>query len=241
MITKERTSTYRKTSITVGVLFIIGTAAGIIGGIISGPALDGPDYLVEVATNENQVAMGALFTLIMGFAVAMIPVVMFPILKKYNEVLALGSVVFRGALEAVCYMALVVSWLILLTISQEYVKAGMPDNSYFQTLGASLVAAGDGIEQLLAIVFCLGALMLYYLFYVSKLIPRWLSIWGLVGAVLYLTAALISLVGPQHHAVSLGSPIGPLMIPLALQEMVFAVWVIVKGFNNSDLMIEAYS
>ena len=235
MITKEKSTTHRKSAIAVGVFFIVGTVAGIIGGVIAGPILDDPDYLTKIAANENQILFGALFTLIMGFSVAMIPVVMFPIFKKYNEVLALGSVLFRGALEAVCYMALVVSWLLLLSLSQQYIIAGAPDASYFQTLGTLLEAAADGIEQILAIVFCLGALMLYYLFYISRLIPRWLSIWGFVGAILYLAAALISLVGLQHYAVSLDSPVGPLMMPLALQEMVFAVWVIVKGFNSPTI------
>jgi hypothetical protein len=73
--------------------------------------------------------------------------------------------------------------------------------------------------------------MLYYLFYISRLVPRWLSLWGFIGAILYLAAALISMAGAKHYAVSLDSPIGPLMMPLALQEMVFAIWVIVKGFN----------
>ena len=231
MITKEKTKTYRKTSITVELLFIIGTAAGVIGGIIAGPSLDDAGYLAEVAANENQIAVGSLLILLMGFSVAMIPVVMFPIFRIYNEALALGSVIFRGALEAVCYMALVVSYLLLVTLSHEFINASALEGTYYQTLGTLLLTAGDGIEQILAIVFCLGALMLYYLFYISRLVPRWLSLWGFIGAILYLAAALISMVGSQHYAVSLESPIGPLRIPLALQEMVFAVWVIVKGFN----------
>jgi len=236
MITKEKTKTHRKSAITVGVLFIIGTAAGVLSGILTEPILGDPDYLIKIAANEKQVVIGSILVLVMGFAVAMIPVVMYPILKKYNEVLALGSVLFRGALEGVAYMALVVSMLLLLTLSQEYVKAGAPDPSYFQTLGTLLQAAGVGIEQLLAIVFCLGALMLYYLFYISRLIPRWLAVWGLVGAALYLAAPLISMVGSQHWAVSLTSPLAILIAPLAIQEMVFAVWVIVKGFNSPAIV-----
>ncbi len=235
MTTKEKTNTHRKSAITVGVLFIIGTVAGILSGVFTEPILGDPDYLIKIAANENQINIGSLLVLVMGFSVAMIPVVLFPILRKYNEVLALGAVLFRGALEAVTYMALVISMLLLLTLSQEYVKAGAPDASYFQTSGTLLLAAGVGINQILAIVFCLGALMLYYLFFKSRLIPRWLSVWGLVGATLYLAAPLISMVGSQHWAVSLTSPLGILIAPLAIQEMVFAVWLIVKGFNSSAI------
>ena len=108
--------------------------------------------------------------LIMGFALAMVPVMLFPLLKKQNEGLALGSIVFRGALEAVTYIGIVICWLLLLTLSQEYVKAGAPDASTFQTLGALLQEATHWIEQILDLVFPLGALMIYFLFYQSCLL-----------------------------------------------------------------------
>ena len=223
---ESKMNTNKKTARIVGVLFIIGTVAGILSVVFTGPILDDPDYLIKVSANENQIIIGALLVLIMGFALAMVPVMLFPILKKYNEALALGSVVFRGALEAVTYIAIVISWLLLLTLSQEYVKAGAPDASYFQTLGTLLLEALDGIGQILSIVFSLGALMIYYLFYQSKLIPRWLSVWGLIGSILYLAVPLLGM---------FGSVLEILYAPLALQEMVFAVWLIVKGFNSSAI------
>ena len=219
-------NTSKKTARIVGVLFIIGTVAGVLSVVFTGPILDDPDYLMKVSADENQIIIGALLVLIMGFALAMVPVVLFPIFKKHNEALALGSVVFRGALEAGAYIALVISWLLLLTLSQEYVKAGAPDASYFQTLGTLLLEAADSIGQILSIVFSLGALMIYYLFYQSKLIPRWLSVWGLIGAILYLAAPLLGMFGSELEI---------LFAPLALQEMVLAVWLIVKGFNSSAI------
>ena len=225
----------RKTAVIVGVLFIIGTVAGVLSFVVAGPFLDDPDYLINVSANENQIIIGALLVLIMGFALAMVPVMLFPIFKKYNEALALGSVVFRGALEAVMYIAIVISWLLLITVSQEYVKAGAPDASYFQTLGTSLLEALHWFDHILAIVFSLGALMIYYLFYQSKLIPRWLSVWGIIGALLYLAATLLNLFDPQHPTLSVGSGVGILMAPLAVQEMVLALWLIVKGFNPSAI------
>ena len=214
----------KKTARIVGALFIIGTVAGVLSAVFTRPILGAPDYLIEVSANENQIITGVLLVLIMGFALAMVPVMMFPILKKYNEALALGSVVFRGALEAVTYIAIVIGWLLLLVLSREYVKVGTPDASYFQILGTLLLEAVDWSSQILAIVFSLGALMIYYLFYQSKLIPRWLSVWGLIGAILYLATPLLGM---------FGSDLGMLMVPLALQEMVLAVWLIVKGFDSS--------
>ena len=127
--------TNKKTARIVGVLFIIGTVAGILSIAFTEPILDDPDYLIKVSTNENQIIIGALLVLIMGLALAMVPVMMFPIFKKHNEALALGYVIFRGGLETVTYIANVISLLLLITLSQEYVKAGAPDASYFQTLG----------------------------------------------------------------------------------------------------------
>lgn len=224
-------NTNRKTAIIVGALFIIGTVGLALSVVLVGSILENPDYLIEFYANENRIIIGALLVLISGFALAMVPVMMFPIFRKYNEALALGSVVFRGALEAVIYIAVAISWLLLLTVSQEYVRAGVPDASHFQTLGTLLLKASEQIGSILDIVFSLGALMIYYLFYQSKLIPQWLSVWGLIGAILYLAAGLFAMFSVDFGIL--------LEATLALQEMVLAVWLIVKGFNPSAIASES--
>jgi hypothetical protein len=224
-------NTSRKTARIVGVLYIIGTVAGILSLVFSEPVRNAQDYLIKVSANENQWIMGALFILIMGLALAMVPVMMFPILRKYNEALALGYVVFRGGLEAVTYIALTISWLLLLPLSQVHVQAGAPDTSDIQALG-NLLLNTDEIGSILTIVFCLGALMFYYALYQSKLIPRWLSGWGLIAAIPYLATGLLDMFALISPLSTIGSV---LQFPLALQEMVLAVWLIVKGFNPSAI------
>src|SRR4030042_2007136 len=187
--------TFRKTATLVGVLYIIGTIAGMLSHVLTGPVLGGSDFLVNVSTHEIQIIAGALFVLIMGLSLAMVPVIMFPLLKKYNEALALGYVVFRGALETIMYIVLAITLLFLVPLSQEYVKAGTPDASYFQTLGAVLLHGHDLIGPVQTIVFCLGALIFYYVLYQTNLIPRWLSGWGLIAIILYLAAGLLVLFG----------------------------------------------
>jgi hypothetical protein len=227
--------TYRKTAIVVGILFIIGTVFGILSGAFTASIMAGSTYPFNVDASETQWIIGTLLVLLMGFFLAMIPVMLYPIFKKHNEVLALGAVLFRGVLEAVLYIASVISMLLLLTVSQIYGKTGAADASNFQTLGSILTAAGDWIAMILSFVFCIGALMIYALFYQTRLIPRWLSGWGVIGAVLYFVANLVSMFSPQHIAPSIESGIGLLLVPLAIQEMVFAVWLIVKGFNPSAI------
>ena len=219
----KTTDARSNTARNVGVLYIIGTVAGILSLVCTGSLLSDPDYLVQIAINKSQIITGALLVLTMGFALAMVPVLLFPIFKKYNEALALGAVVFRGALEAFSYIAIVICWFLLLKLSQEYVQAGAPLVSFYQTLGTMILAAVDRIGQIMTIVFSLGALMIYTLFYLSKLIPQWLSVWGLVGAVLYMAVPLLAMTGLVWEI---------LYAPLAVQEMVLALWLIVKGFDS---------
>jgi hypothetical protein len=222
--------TNRKTAIIVGVLFIIGTVAGILSVVFTSSILNAPDYLMKVSANENKIIIGALFVLVMGFVLAMVPVIMFPIFKKYNEVLAIGYVVFRGALETITSIIIAISWLLLLPLSQEYVKAVSPDTSYFQTFGTLL----QRVAQLPmgVFVFGLGALIFYYLLYQSKLIPRWLSVWGIIAIILSLITGVLILFGLQSDFSASNFIMN---FPIFLQEMVMAVWLIVKGFNPSAI------
>lgn len=224
----ERAS--RKTAILVGMLYIIGTVAGILSVAFSTPILDDPDFLTKVSANENQFVAGALFVLLMGLALALVPVLMFPILKKHNRALALGYVVFRGALETAIYIAMVITWLFLLIVGREYVAAGAPSTSYFEILGSLLKEGNDLISPILGIVFSLGALMLYYVFYQSKLVPRWIAGWGLIAILMHLATCFLIMFNLQHPF----STINLIMnFPIFLQEIVMAVWLIVKGFNSS--------
>lgn len=220
-------SVHRKTAIIVGVLFIIGTVSGILSAVFTDGLFTDPDYLAKVAENEGQILLGAAFVLVMGFSLAMVPVMMFPIFKKKNEALALGAVVFRGPVEAVLYILIVASWLMLITLGKEFVAAGAPAGSHFQNLGAVLVQSGNQINQILEIAFSLGALIFYILFFQTRLIPRWLSLWGLIGAALYHIAGWSDLFGID---------MGVLIFPLAIQEMGMAVWLIVKGFDQPTVI-----
>jgi hypothetical protein len=98
-----------------------------------------------------------------------------------------------------------------------------------------LIVAGDWIQLIGGIVFSVGTLMFFALFYQTRLIPRWLSGWGLIGAVLYVIAKIVSVFSPLHLAPDIGEGIGLLLVPTAIQEMVFGVWMIVKGFNRQEI------
>jgi hypothetical protein len=231
--TKENPhGTNRKTSIIVGVLYIIGTVAGILSVVLSTPILDGPDFLIKVSSNETQFVIAALFVLLMGLALAMVPVMLFPIFRKINEVLAIGYVVFRGALETVTSIIVVITWLFILVVGREYVTAGALDASNLQTLGSVLKEGNDFLAPIMGIVFSLGALMLYYVLYQSKLIPRWISGWGFVAILLHLASSFLIMF---HLQTAFSTSNMVMNSQIFLQEMVMAVWLIVKGFNQSAI------
>ena len=229
-------NTYRQNASIVGVLLIIGFV-GILSLTLTGPILDDPDYLVEISVNKNRIISGVLVQLIMAFATASIAIWLYPVLKKYHEALALGAASFR-IIEGVFQIVSAVSLLALLTLSQDFVKAGAPDSSHFQTLGGLLLAGRDWVGQVATILpWILGALMYYYVFYQTKLVPRWLSVWGLVGSVLAIVATMLFMFG----FIAAFSPNQVmLMLPIASQEIVLAIWLIAKGFN-SDVIASQFA
>ena len=226
-------STNRKTARIVGALYIIGTVSGILSVIFTQPVANAQDYFTAVTANENRVIIGALFILLMGLVLAMVPVVLFPILKKVNEVFALGYAVFRGALETVTYFGMTVCWLLMVPFAQGCSKTPST-SSTFQNLIDSLRQVKGEINIILIIVFSLGALMLYSMLYTSKLIPRWISVWGVVAILLHLSTAFLDVFGLMDASMSGGT--FALNFPIFLQEMVMAVWLIGKGFNPSAII-----
>ena len=223
-------NTHRKTAIIVGVLFLLGFAGALVPVFVK-PILDDPSYLIKIFENKNLVVVGALFQLTMAFACAGIAIGLYPILKKHNESLALGAVGFR-IIENVFQIVAALSLLSLLTLSQESVKADALAAPAFQTAGALLLAVRFWTSLVLPhIGFVLGALMYYYIFYQSKLIPRWLSGWGLIAITLHLVGAFLTMF-TQIDPFS-GSPTILLSLPIGLNELTLAGWLIVKGFNPS--------
>jgi hypothetical protein len=224
-------NTYRKTAITVGILFIVCTVASILGPSLA-ISINSPDYLNQLAGNSDQIVTAALLEFIWAAAGAGIAIGLYPLLKKYNGALALGSVGFR-VVENVFVLIGTLSLLSLLTLSQEFIAAGAPGASSFQTLGALLLAVRDWqLHVISGLAFSLGVLMYYAILYRSNLIPRWLSGWGVLGAVLSLAATVLA---SFTHDFGLESVHTYLNVPIGLQELVFAVWLIAKGFNQSAI------
>ncbi len=207
-------------------LFITATVAGVLSAPLLG-VLGAPDYLAKASDGAGRITMGSFLIVVMAFACAGIAIWLYPVLRERNEALALGSVGFR-LLEAAIFIVTAAIQLSLLVLSQKYAGAGARDAASIEALGAVAKStslwlfSGAG-----AMAFALGALMYYWVFYQSRLIPRWLAVWGLAAILLHLTAALFTLFGVE--LVSIAEVV--LHIPIFLQEMALAGWLITKGFD----------
>jgi hypothetical protein len=222
-------NTYRTNAVVAGVLYIIGTVCGVLSMVFTAPVLGGPGYLARVAANPAALVMGAFCILAMGLALAIVPVVLYPVLKRYNRPLAIGYIVFRGALETVTYLGIVAGWLLLVTLGKEYAAAGALAGPDFQVLGTLISKAAEISANLTAVVFPIGAIMLYALLYQAKLLPRWLSVWGMIAV--GLTLASSGVPGLANRPDAMPAVLTAANALTLVQEMVMAVWLIAKGFN----------
>ncbi len=214
----------RRAATIVGILYIVGDVFLIASVPIAASLLTSSATLADVNAQPWRLKIGALFVLVPGFALAMIPLVLFPILRRYSERLAVGIVVFRSGLETVIYLVMAATWLLLVRVADAAATASGPDAAALASVGHTLREMNDVFYAIISVlVFSIYALMLYWVFYTSRLIPRWLAVWGLVGAALYLLPPLLELIDISW---------GFLFAPLALQEVVMAVWLIAKGFTT---------
>jgi len=217
----------RKLAVITGVIFIIATLAGPVLASPLTPDLTGTDYLTQVSAHPNQVAGAVLLWIISAFTSVGIAISLYPVLKEWNAGLALGSVIFR-TIEAAFYMVVYLGLMSLLTLSQQFITAGAADRTSLQAIGDLLVSIRDHAGLLAVFAFCLGASMYYYIFFQSRLIPRWLSSFGIVAIILMMAACVLALFSGNRITSYI-----PLAAPIAVQEIVLGVWLIVKGFNPS--------
>jgi hypothetical protein len=224
---RRASATDRKTAVIVGVLFIVATAANLLSTNLTRSPVDAPDYLSSLAASGDQILVGALLALIAALASASIAIALYPVLQRHNAALALGSVGFR-LIEGVFYIVDIIGLLLLFTLSHAFVKAGTPADSYYQTIGALIQAGRVWANFVFGVsAFSLGALMYYAVLYQSRLVPRWLAGWGVLGAACSLGAAISILFGLTPYS----PPMIVLILPIAVQEMALAIWLLVKGFT----------
>ena len=220
---------HRGNAITAGVLLIVCTVASILSVLPLGSLLDPPVDLAELAGHDNRVVVAALIEFIAAASGVGIAVALYPVVRPHNPALALGSVAARLA-SGMLVLIGTLGLLGLLSVGQDLVTG--PDGSSAVPAVASLLLAVRTWAPLFlaALAFQLGAAMYYWLMYQGRLVPRWLSGWGLAAVALSLVATLHTALTSQDFGFAALET--ALNIPLLVQEMVLAGWLIVRGFTR---------
>lgn len=218
----------RRRAVVLGVLLVAGIAFGILSSV---PALEYPDYLAKLSTIRTQVLVAVSFQAAMAAVYVCIAVLFYPVVKRYSTVLALGYFGFR-IIGATFLFVGIGSLLLLLQFSQSLVSAGLLDSPQLQIAGELLRRGRDIMNHGgMVLPWVLGGLILCWCMFKMRLVPRWLSVWGIIGAVVTVTATLMYMLG----FIEMATPTYMAMnAPSALFELSLAVFLIVKGFNPVD-------
>ncbi|WP_250214009.1 DUF4386 domain-containing protein [Acrocarpospora catenulata] len=213
----------KTTARVVGALFLTATAAGVLSAVLLGPL--GNRYSPQfIADNAHRISAGALMVLIMAGVIALIPAALFPVLKEHGEAPALGYVAAR-IIEVVLLLPAAIGPLILVALGTTRSQAAQLDT--VRVLSETYEVSGQAGS---AFFFCLSALLLNYLLYRSRPVPRWIAGWALIAALPYLADACLVMFG----VLSPSSAVHTILFsPLALNEMVLAAWLLTKGFRPS--------
>ncbi len=230
MTTKEGMNTYRTTAIVVGVMYLAGFVVGLVGNGLIQSILGAPDHLSTVSANSMMLVIGAILWLMAVAGDAAHGVLMFPVLKQHSERIAFGYLASR-IVDAVFIAVSILFILLQIPLGSEYLKAAVPNTFYLQALSTLSIQAHLYAYDIGMIALGLAGLMLNYMFYRAKLVPRWIAVWGLVGYASIFCGMVSEGMGSGLGLVS--------SIPGGLWEVFMGVWLIAKGFNSSTFVSQA--
>ena len=222
-------NTSKNTIRLLGAAFLIVFVASMLSGSLLNAAIGSgsiSDNLVNISNNLTLMRISILVELVTSIGIVVLAVLLYVVLHKQNKIIALVALGWWLA-EAITLAVSKIGAFALIPLSLEYVKAGAPDSSYFQTLGDffyyGLDRQGWAIHMLF---FCLGGILWYYLFYRSKVIPRVLSVWGL-GAVSLVTINVLVVLFDRSLDLQM-----IMLAPYLLFEALIGPWLMIKGIRD---------
>jgi hypothetical protein len=227
-------ASYRRTSILVASLFLVTAIGAIAGTALMNTVLNAPDYLTTAFPRSATATSGMLLWLINDIGIVFIGLLMFPILRKQNESMALGYVSMR-MFESIFLIIGVIFAMLLIPLSQEFIKAGTTNVAAYQAAGAVLKQAEYWFMTPMQLLFLgLGGVIFTSLLYQTKLVPRFISVVGFIGYAVLLPSAILTLLGILDTLP--GSPGGILVIPVVTFECILMpIWLYAKGFNTAGI------
>jgi hypothetical protein len=222
---------YRRTALVAGVFYLVTFAASIVAALLINPILTNPRYIVSAGSDPSVLA-GCLLDIVNAIACIGTAVTLFPLVRRQNEGFALGFVTSR-MLEAAIIMTGVISLLAVVTLRQDLAGTAGTNPATLITVGRSLVAVRNWTFLLgPSLMPAFNALLLGWLLYRSRLVPRVIPMLGLIGAPILLASTLLTFFGltPQTSLVSVIAT-----IPIFFWELFVGLWMTFKGFTPSPV------
>ena len=223
----------RRAEIVIAILFLVTAAVSIPTAFILDPILNTPDYLARIFPNKAAVELGSLLWSINNIGIVFIAVLAFGVLKRLDEALAVGYLASR-IIEGTIMMVGIAATFLLIPLSQEFIKAGAPQGSWFQSLGDTLKRAKFlGLTGLSLPMLGLGGSLFTWMLFRFRLVPRLISVIGLVGYALVFLGGIAGWFDLVN--VSPGGNGTPLAVPVALFEIILLpFWLFFKGFKTTE-------
>ena len=218
----------RWTAVGIGVLFWISNLVTLLGGVVAGAVPTGASAMEGMSLHASQIEAGTLIAHVNDFAIVGYAVLLYPVLARFHPGAALGYAAFK-VIEAVMLLVAAATLLAVVALSHSYQATGGTDTAAFQAPAAMALSQQFWAGRLAAYAYVVATPVLNVTLYRTRLVPRWLSGWGLVACAM-LAAGLAMGVGDPMRGFEPGQL---LLIPIILWELTFATWLIVKGFSPS--------
>lgn len=221
---------YRKTSRIFGVFFILSFLSYGIGSSLIASIITVPDLLASVYFNQMQIIVGvSLMALVHTFTNIALPILILPILKPNHKYLAFGYFSFAIMATLILVVGTLFS-LLLIPLSEEYLKADSNMTSNFETMGILLKKASFFAYHMGMALWSIGGLLFVSALHQSKLIPRVMSVWGIIGYLVLLSGSMLEIY-EHRDIVEIVS-----VIPGGLFEITLSIWFIVKSFRPKEIV-----
>lgn len=212
----------------VGVLFLLIFISGIIVyQFLQGPILFADNFLAIASYSSLQIIISTLLGILSGLTSIVIATMLLPIFKRYSFNLAFMYFAF-SILNFIAISVDNISVLSMLELSQQYVKSGADEAHVLKTMGSIFYKKHWWTHYLSLLISCFPVFVLYYTFYVSKLIPRSISVFGIIAVIFMFIEILSSIFG---HGIGMN-----MLLPIGLVQLFLPIWLIFKGLNSSKEM-----
>jgi len=223
----SKTKSYKLNAQVAGAMWLLAIVAGIVAAIFLGEYQQVETNVAFFSQNETGVLIGSLLFFSRALFTATIAIFLYPVLKKYNESMALSAIGFR-LIETALFGVASLLFIAVLIVSNAYVAAGSPVDTTYQILAHTFLSMNEMTAVFATFAFNAGAFMYCWIFLRTILVPKWLGAFGVIVTLLGFASAFLTLFGIPDFSLFLE-------LPTMFFEIAIGVWLIVKGFNQEVL------